>query len=185
MLPVYADSRFAEPRNFLQRGRFYVLFASCKKNQKARQRFANLWTPGTIQIAGRYVFEAKVTGFHQVTGYAENYNFPGIAGNDLNRCDVRALQHKIRAKMKRTAAFFANSRLRVFGMGGGGWKRVVLDSNKKGLCKGKAFFSIQKIQIHTAPKLTCSYKFHLRKPTVSLQYNNPFSKNIRLASALR
>ena len=25
------------------------LFASCKKNQKAHQRFANLWTPGTIQ----------------------------------------------------------------------------------------------------------------------------------------
>ena len=44
-----ADSRFAKPRNSLQRGRFYVLFASCKKNQKARQRFANLWTPGTIQ----------------------------------------------------------------------------------------------------------------------------------------
>ena len=89
-----ADLRFAEPRSFLQKGRFYVLFASCKKNQKTRQRFANLWTPGTIQIAGRYVFEAKVTGFHQVTGYAENYNFPGIAGNDLNRCDAPALQRK-------------------------------------------------------------------------------------------
>ena len=88
------DSRFAKPRCSLQRGRFYVLFASCKKNQKARQRFANLWTPGTIQIAGRYVLEAKVTGFHQVTGYAENCIFPGIAGNDLNRCDVPALQRK-------------------------------------------------------------------------------------------
>ena len=89
-----ADSRFAEPRCSLQRGRFYVLFASCKKNQKARQRFANLWTPGTIQIAGRYVVVVKVTGFHQVTGYAENCIFPGIAGNDLNRCEVPALQHK-------------------------------------------------------------------------------------------
>ena len=29
---------------------------------------------------------AKVTGVHQVTGYAENCIFPGIAGNDLNRC---------------------------------------------------------------------------------------------------
>ena len=131
----YADSRFEKPRNFLRKGRFYVLFASCKKNQKARQRFANLWTPGTIQIAGRYVFEAKVTGFHQVTGYAENYNFPGIAGNDLNRCDVRALQHKMRAKMKRTAAFFANSRLRVFGRGGGGQKRIILGRNKESLCE--------------------------------------------------
>ena len=48
----------------------------------------------TIQIAGRYVFEAKITGNHQVPGYAENYIFPGIAGNDLNRCEVPALQRK-------------------------------------------------------------------------------------------
>ena len=31
----------------------------------------------TIQIAGRYVFEAKMTGVYQVTGYAENC---GVAG---------------------------------------------------------------------------------------------------------
>ena len=48
----------------------------------------------TIQIAGRYVIVVKVTGFHKVTGYAENYIFPGIAGNDLNRCDAPALQRK-------------------------------------------------------------------------------------------
>ena len=117
---MYADSRFAEPRSSLRRGRFYVLFASCKKNQKARQRFANLWTPGTIQIAGRQGVFAKTTGVHQVTGFAKTASFPGIAGNDLNRCDAPALQHKIRANSKRTAVFFANSRLRVVGMGGGG-----------------------------------------------------------------
>ena len=99
-----AASRFAEPRNSLkkvlivavrscgcgvliqglenleaslQRGRFYILFASCKKNQKARQRFANLWTPGTIQIAGRYMVIVKMTGNHQVTGYAKSCNFAG------------------------------------------------------------------------------------------------------------
>ena len=77
-----------------------MLFALCKKNQKAHQRFANLWTPGTIQIAGRYVFEAKMTGIHQVTGNAENSSFPGIAGNDLNRCDVPSLQRK---ELERTA----------------------------------------------------------------------------------
>ena len=130
-----ADSRFAEPRNFLQRGRFYVLFASCKKNQKARQRFANLWTPGTIQIAGRQGVFAKTTGVHQVTGFAKTASFPGIAGNDLNRCDAPALQHKIRAKSKRTAVFFANSRLRVVRMGGGGQKRVILGRNKESLCE--------------------------------------------------
>ena len=70
----------------------------------------------------------EVTGIHQVTGYAENCIFPGIAGNDLNRCEVRALQHKIRAEIKRTTVFFVDSRLRVVRMGGGGWKRVALDS---------------------------------------------------------
>ena len=64
---------------------------------------------------------------------------PGIAGNDLNRCDVPALQHKIRAKSKRTAAFFANSRLRVVEMGGGGWKRVTLGGNKERFVQKKVF----------------------------------------------
>ena len=73
---------------------FFELFALCKKNQKAHQRFANLWTPGTIQIAGRYVIVVKRTGIHQVTGNAENSSFPGLAGNDLNRCDAPALQRK-------------------------------------------------------------------------------------------
>ena len=93
----------------------------------------------TIQIAGRYVFEAKMTGVHQVTGNAENCNFSGIAGNDLNRCDAPALQHKIRADIKRTAVFFANSRLRVVEMESGGWKRVALDSNKDRLVQKKGF----------------------------------------------
>ena len=53
----------------------------------------------------------------------------GIAGNDLNRCDAPAFQHKIRADCKRTAVFFANSRLRGVEMGCGGWKRIALDSN--------------------------------------------------------
>ena len=62
--------------------------------QKVTKKHAGLRPATSIQIAGRYVFEAKMTGIHQVPGYAENYIFPGIAGNDLNRCDVLALQHK-------------------------------------------------------------------------------------------
>ena len=88
-----AVSRLAEPRSFLRRERFSC-FSLVRKEPKVHQRFANLWTPGTIQIAGRYVFEAKMTGIHQVTGNAENSSFPGIAGNDLNRCDAPALQRK-------------------------------------------------------------------------------------------
>ena len=71
------DSRFEKPRSSLRRETVFVLFALCKKNQKAHQRFTNLWTPRTIQIAGRYVFEAKVTGFHQVTGFVKSRNFAG------------------------------------------------------------------------------------------------------------
>ena len=130
----------------------------------------------------------------------------GIAGNDLNRCDAPSLQYKIRAKSKRTAVFFANSRLRDVEMGGGGWKRVALGGKKERFVrkkcfwfakklafsahtrlsdKEKTFFSAQRHRLRTATKLTCSYDFYPRQPTVSLQYNNPFSKNLSLASALR
>ena len=56
---------------------------------------------------------------------------------------------------------------------------------RKGLCKRKAFFSTPQQPLRTAPKLTCSCKFHPQKLTVSLQYTFSFSKNISLASALR
>ena len=88
-----ADLRFAEPRNSLQRDVFRA-FRLYEKNQKYTRGLRTSGLRGTIQIAGRYVFEAKVTGIHQVTGNAENSSFPGIAGNDLNRCDALALQRK-------------------------------------------------------------------------------------------
>ena len=84
-----------------------------------------------------------MSSFHQVTGYVENYSFPGIAGNDLNRCDAPALQNKIRAKSKRTAVFFADSRLRVVRMGGGGWKRIAWDNKKERFVKKKSFWFVK------------------------------------------
>ena len=78
----WAESRFSKPRSFLQRGRFYILFASCKKNQKARQRFANLWTPGTIQSSAGSDF-AKLSG-----GSCRNRFCPQNGGEKaLNRCE--------------------------------------------------------------------------------------------------
>ena len=89
-------------------------------------------------------------------------------------------------------------------MGGGGWKRVALDNNKERFVqkiafdlrkraafsvhaklsdKEKLFTNTAKLQLPTAPKLTSSCKYHLRQLTVSLQYNNSFSKNNGLASA--
>ena len=82
-------------------------------------------------------------------------------------------------------------------MGSGGWKRVALGGNKKGLCKRKTFglpkkrmfsahamltnkeklfLSAPRQLLPTAPKLTRSCKFHPQKPTVSLQYTFSFSK---------
>ena len=127
--------RFGKPRKFPERERV-VTFCIV---QKVTKKHAGLRPATSIQIAGRYEIFAEMSGIHQVTGNAENNSFPGIAGNDLNRCDAPALQHKIRAKSKRTAAFFANSRLRVVGKGSGGQKRVALDGNKKGLYERKAF----------------------------------------------
>ena len=79
---------------------------------------------------------------------------PGIAGNDLNRCDVQALQHKIRAKIKRIAVFFANSRLRDVEMGGGGWKRIVLGGNKESFVRKKCFWFAKKLAFSAHAKLS-------------------------------
>ena len=158
MLLVCADSRFEKTRNFLRKERFSY-FSRVRKVPKVHQRFANLWTPGTIQIAGRYVFEEKITGIHQVPGYAENYIFPGIAGNDLNRCDAPALQHKIRAKSKRTAVFFANSRLRVYEWKVEGGKGLLWVGTRK-VCVGRKLFTCEKEKfLRTAKKRLCKRSF--------------------------
>ena len=144
-----------------RKGDGFILFALCKKNQKAHQRFANLWTPGTIQIAGRYVVVVKMTGVHQVTGFVKSCNVPDIAGNDLNRCDAPALQHKIKADCKRTAVFFANSRLRGVEMGSGGWKRGALDGNKERFVRKKSFWFVKMgIILRIAKKDTCKRSFY-------------------------
>ena len=62
--------------------------------QKVTKKHAGLRPATSIQIAGRYEIFAKIPGVHQVTGNTENCSFPGIAGNDLNRCEVLALQRK-------------------------------------------------------------------------------------------
>ena len=91
---------------------------------------------------------------------------PGIAGNDLNRCEVPALQHKIRADCKRTAVFFANSRLRGVGMGSGGWKRVVLGGNKERFVRIKGFLYVKKAVFEDSKKLFEREVFWLRKREV-------------------
>ena len=108
--------------------------------QKVTKKHAGLRPATSIQIAGRQGVFAKVTGFHQVTGFAKSCNVPGIAGNDLNRCDAPALQRKdLEQRLKEQLYSLVDSRLRGVEMGSGGWKRIALGGNKKGLCERKAF----------------------------------------------
>ena len=65
----WADSRFAEPRSFPVR-ETVLFFSLVRKERGVPQRFANLWTPGTIQISARFKIFAKMTGHHHVTGRA-------------------------------------------------------------------------------------------------------------------
>ena len=103
-----AALRFAEPRNSLKKvlivavrschcgglnrglqnlgssrkGDGFILFALCKKNQKAHQRFANLWTPGTIQSSAGSEF-AKISG-----GFCRNrFCLQNDGEKALNRCE--------------------------------------------------------------------------------------------------
>ena len=117
LLFVCVDLRFAKPRSFLKKVLIVAvrrchcgglirglqnLGASCEGVrvvtfcivQKVTKKHAGLRPATSIQIAGRYEIFAEMSGIHQVTGNAKNNSFPGIAGNDLNRCEVPALQHK-------------------------------------------------------------------------------------------
>ena len=59
-------------------------------------------------------------------------------------------------------------------MGSGGRKRTAFSAYAKPTNKEKPFFSTAKSQFPTAPKLTCSYKFHPRKPYCELAVQQPF-----------
>ena len=76
-----AKSKFAKPRNFLRKRRFSC-FSLVRKEPKVHQRFANLWTPGTIQSSAGSEF-AKFSG-----GFCRNRFCLQTAGEKaLNRCE--------------------------------------------------------------------------------------------------
>jgi hypothetical protein len=77
-----ADLRFGKPRNSLQGRTGCYFLRRAKSNQKARQRFANLWTPGTIQSSVGSDF-AEIFG-----GSCRNRFCLQNAGEKaLNRCE--------------------------------------------------------------------------------------------------
>ena len=70
-----ADSRFGKTR--ISRKGTVLFFSLVRKERGVPQRFANLWTPGTIQISARYMIFSKMTGVHHVTGRAGDCRLPG------------------------------------------------------------------------------------------------------------
>ena len=86
VLSVCSDSRFAEPRCSLQRGRFSC-FSLVRKEPKVHQRFANLWTPGTIQSSVERDF-AKISGGSCRNRFCLQYG----GEKALNRCERVAVQ---------------------------------------------------------------------------------------------
>ena len=90
-----------------------LFFSLVRKEPKVPQRFANLWTPGTIQSsAGNNLGE--VSG-----GTSRNRFFAQNGGEKaLNRCDVRALQRKdLERRLKEKPCSLVDSRLWLGGNG--------------------------------------------------------------------
>ena len=121
-----ADSRFAEPRNFPVRERFYS-FRLYEKNQKYPR---GLRTSG---LRGRFKALSKKISAKFSDGTSRNRFFAQNGGEKaLNRCDVRALQRK---ELERRLKEWPYS-LRTVGygwvrMGDGGQKRVAWDSKER------------------------------------------------------
>ena len=96
-----AESRFAEPRSSLRRERFSC-FSRVRKEPKVHQRFANLWTPGTIQSSVGSDF-AETSG-----GFCRNrFCLRNGCEKALNRCErvtVVQTQDRCFSKKKRCTA---------------------------------------------------------------------------------
>ena len=85
------------------KGKRTVTFCGVQKvTQKARG--ASPATP--VQIAGRNGVWGLMTGFQQVTGFAQNTIMHRIDGNDLNRCELQALHKRICGFVRTRSGFF-------------------------------------------------------------------------------
>ena len=77
----------------------------------------------------------------------------GIAGNDLNRCDLPALQRKdLVQRLKEQLYSLVDSRLRIVRMEDGGWKRVSLGGIKERFVQKKTFCFAEKNSIFSSCK---------------------------------
>ena len=113
-----------------------LFFSLVRKEPKVPQRFANLWTPGTIQSSAENTFSEASDGTSRNRFFAQNGGEKA-----LNRCDIRALQ---REDLERTAKEWPCS-LRTVGYGwvrmeNGGQKRVAWDGDTERLVQKKSFW---------------------------------------------
>ena len=172
-----ADSRFAEPRCSLQRERL-VTFCIV---QKVTKKHTGLRPATSIQSSVEEDF-SRASG-----GTSRTRLFVQIGGEKaLNRCEVRALQRKdLERRLKEQRCSLRTVGYGWVGMGSGGQNRTAFSAHARQCKNEKPFINPPWQHFSTAPKLTCNHKFHPRNPTVSLQYNIPFSKLCNLASAVR
>ena len=195
-----ADSRFAEPRT-PERKRFYS-FRLYEKNQKYPRGLRTSGLRGRFKALPEKILAKFSDGTSRTRLFAQNGGEKA-----LNRCEVRALQRKdLERRLKEQRCS-----LRTVGYGWVGicgvscenlqrlrtvkWlvriggvlvaKRATFSIHARQCKNEKPFINPPWQHFSTAPKLTCNHKFHPRNPTVSLQYNIPFSKLCNLASAVQ
>ena len=125
-----AELRFAKPRSSLQ-GNGFILFACTKRTKSTPEVCEPLDSRGRFKALSKKILAEFSNGTSRNRLFAQNGGEKA-----LNRCEIQALQRK---DLERTAKEEPCSLRTVgygwVGMGDGGWKRVVLESNKKGLCK--------------------------------------------------
>ena len=166
----------------------------------------NLGTPGKGARIVTFCIVQKVTKKH--TGLRPATSIQSSAGNNLreasggtsrnrffaqnggekalNRCDAQALQRKdLEWRLKERPYSLRTVGYGWVQVGDGGQKRKAFSAHARQCKNEKPFINQLWQHFSTMPKLTCSYKFHLRNPTVSLQQNIPFSKLRSLASVQR
>ena len=120
LLFVCAVPRFAKPRKFPKRERFYS-FRLYEKNQKYPRGLRTSGLPGTIQSFAGNIFEEASDNTSRNRLFAQNGGEKA-----LNRCEIQALQRK---DLERTAKEEPCS-LRTVGYG---WVGICGVSSEKGL----------------------------------------------------
>ena len=108
----WADLRFAEPRKFPKRERFFVLFACTKRTKSTPKGCDPLDSRGRFKALSKKILAEFSNGTSRNRFFAQNGGEKA-----LNRCEVQALQRK---ELERTSKERPYSLQTV----GYGWVRI-------------------------------------------------------------